>query len=93
MPSLFGFAPGGVYHAVAVTSNAVRFYRTISTLPCQNMAVYFLWHYPLSYLSRELPGTVPRWSPDFPPIHSYPCIGGRPTLWQISDSRVNAIGQ
>jgi hypothetical protein len=33
MPSLFGFAPGGVYHAIAVTSNAVRFYHTVSTLP------------------------------------------------------------
>jgi hypothetical protein len=32
MPPLFGFAPGGVYHAVAVASNAVRSYRTISTL-------------------------------------------------------------
>jgi hypothetical protein len=30
-------------------------------------AVYFLWHYPSSYPGRALPGTVPRWSPDFPP--------------------------
>ena len=33
--SLFGLAPGGVYHAVAVTSRAVRSYRTISPLPSQ----------------------------------------------------------
>jgi hypothetical protein len=32
MPPLFGFAPGGVCRAVAVTSNAVRSYRTVSTL-------------------------------------------------------------
>ena len=30
---LFGLAPGGVYHAVAVASHAVRSYRTISPLP------------------------------------------------------------
>ena len=29
-----------------------------------------------------LSGTVPRWSPDFPPLRSYPRSGGRPTLWQ-----------
>ncbi len=32
MPSLFGFAPGGVYHAASVTSRAVRSYRTLSPL-------------------------------------------------------------
>ncbi len=39
MPPLFGFAPGGVCHAVAVTINAVRSYRTISTLPHRNAGV------------------------------------------------------
>ena len=39
MPSLFGFAPGGVYLAANVAIGAVRFYRTISTLPCRSMAV------------------------------------------------------
>lgn len=33
MLSLFDLAPGGVYHAVPVASNAVRSYRTISPLP------------------------------------------------------------
>ena len=33
MPSLFGFAPGGVYLAVDVAANAVRSYRTLSPLP------------------------------------------------------------
>jgi hypothetical protein len=32
-PFLFGLAPGGVYHAVLVTKNAVRSYRTLSPLP------------------------------------------------------------
>ena len=32
-PSLFGFAPGGVYHAATVTGSAVRSYRTLSPLP------------------------------------------------------------
>jgi len=33
LPSLFGLAPGGVYHAAAVTGGAVRSYRTLSPLP------------------------------------------------------------
>jgi hypothetical protein len=32
VPSLFGFAPGGVYHAAPVASRAVRSYRTLSPL-------------------------------------------------------------
>jgi hypothetical protein len=66
MPPLFDFAPGGVCPAIAVASNAVRSYRTISTLPHRNAEVFFLWHFPSNCLGRELPGTVPRWSPDFP---------------------------
>jgi hypothetical protein len=33
MPSLFGLAPGGACHAAFVAEDAVRSYRTISTLP------------------------------------------------------------
>src|SRR3982750_3334721 len=33
MPSLFGLAPGGACRAAAVARDAVRSYRTISTLP------------------------------------------------------------
>ena len=33
VPSLFGFAPGVVCHAVSVAGNAVRSYRTFSPLP------------------------------------------------------------
>ena len=32
-PSLFGLAPGGVYHAAPVAGGAVRSYRTLSPLP------------------------------------------------------------
>jgi hypothetical protein len=35
MPSLFGLAPGGVCRAAAVTSGAVRSYRTVSTWPAR----------------------------------------------------------
>jgi len=45
MLSLFDLAPGGVYHAVPVTSNAVRSYRTISPLPDKSGGI-FLLHFP-----------------------------------------------
>ena len=41
MPFLFDLAPGGVCRAAAVTSRAVRFYRTVSTLPCQSKGGLF----------------------------------------------------
>jgi len=44
--SLFGLAPGGVYHAAAVTSRAVGSYPTLSPLPRHAGAVCFLWHFP-----------------------------------------------
>jgi len=34
-PSLFGLAPGGVYHAAPVARGAVRSYRTLSPLPAE----------------------------------------------------------
>jgi len=48
MASLFGLAPDGVYPATAVTSSAVRSYRTFSPLPAAEAAwaVCFLWHFP-----------------------------------------------
>ncbi len=69
LPPLFGLAPGGVYHATAVTGGAVRSYRTLSPLPPGRSvrAVCFLWHFPWGRPRRALPGTVFPWSPDFPP--------------------------
>src|SRR5438105_12521879 len=68
-PSLFGLAPCGVCPALAVTSQAVRSYRTFSPLPRQAGAVCFLWHFPSSRLQPGLPGVT--WhialrSSDFP---------------------------
>ena len=37
MPFLFDLAPGGVCRAAAVTSRAVRFYRTVSPLPARRL--------------------------------------------------------
>ena len=70
--SLFGFAPGGVCPAVAVTGDAVGSYPTVSPLPLGGSgkpdqgAVSFLWRFPSGCPARALPGTVPSWSPDFP---------------------------
>ena len=41
MPSLFDLAPGGVCRAAAVTRGAVRFYRTVSTLPRRSKGGFF----------------------------------------------------
>ena len=67
-PSLFGLAPGGACHAVPVTRNAVRSYRTLSPLPAQRTAkaVCFLWRYPWARARRALPAALSPWSPDFP---------------------------
>jgi hypothetical protein len=50
VPPLFDLAPGGVCHAVAVTGDAVRSYRTLSPLPpsaeALGVAVCSLWHFP-----------------------------------------------
>src|SRR5947207_11205928 len=77
LPSLFGFAPGVVCHAVSVAGYAVRSYRTFSPLlppplipPPQagegrvGEAVRSLWHFPWGCPRRTLSGTVCRWSPD-----------------------------
>src|SRR5438874_12189467 len=72
LPLLLGLAPGGVYPAAAVAGGAVRSYRTISPLPPAapeggELGGVFLWHFPWGRPRRALPGTVPPWSPDFPP--------------------------
>ena len=47
----------------AVTSCAVRSYRTISPLPAHTInggeAVYFLLHFPSAHAPQVLPGTLP----------------------------------
>ena len=51
-PPLFGLAPGGVYHAIPVTSNAVRSYRTLSPLPVSLRTIGGLLSVALSLGSR-----------------------------------------
>ncbi len=46
VPSLFGFAPGGVYLAGLVTKSAVRSYRTFSPLPGQARRFVFCGTFP-----------------------------------------------
>jgi hypothetical protein len=54
-------------------SPAARCALTAPFHPCRppevpdGAAVYFLWHFPWGRPRRALPGTVPPWSPDFPP--------------------------
>ena len=84
LPSLFGLAPGGVYHAGSVAGAAVRSYRTFSPLPCQSpegrwRAVRSLWHFPWGRPRRTLSGTACQGSPDFPPRRPFDtCRSGRP---------------
>ena len=84
LPSLFGFAPGVVCHAVSVAGYAVRSYRTFSPLLLPlplgwGRAVRSLWHFPWGRPRRTLSGTVCRWSPDFPPPQPFDHSGsGRP---------------
>jgi hypothetical protein len=72
---LFGLAPSGVCRAVAVTSNAVVSYTTVSPLPVPVRVIGGLFSVALSVVSRR--PAVSRhstlWSSDFP----QPRIGGR----------------
>jgi len=96
LPSLFGFAPGGVCPAISVAGDAVRSYRTFSPLlPAflipsphageerKEEAVRSLWHFPWGCPRRTLSGTACRWSPDFPPPRPFgACGSGRPADWR-----------
>jgi len=87
VPSLFGFAPGGVYHAGSVAGAAVRSCRTFSPLLAEargrRRAVRSLWHCPWGRPRRVLSGTACRWSPDFPLLPPFgDCRSGRPADWR-----------
>jgi hypothetical protein len=72
---LFGLAPGGVCHAITVTSAAVRSYRTLSPLPRNNVRGGIL-SVALS-VGSHLPGVTwhpALWSPDFPLYIKYRAI-------------------
>ena len=72
--SLFGLAPGGVYPATAVTSGAVRSYRTFSPLPDPSEertgGIFSVALAVASPSPVRPPGVTwhpALWSPDFPP--------------------------
>ncbi len=88
MPPLFDLAPGGVCHAAAVTSSAVRSYRTLLTLLRRSdsglLSVALSLTPEQVWGRRTLSGTVPRWSPDFPLVHAEAKTSSCPTLWRFS---------
>jgi len=55
LPSLFGFAPGVVCHAVSVAGYAVRSYRTFSPLP-RSRPCGRVWRF---VLCGTVPGVAP----------------------------------
>jgi hypothetical protein len=57
--------------------------------PCL-AAVCFLWRFPWGCPRRRLSGTVPPWSPDFPPLKA---SGGHPACWPMRHSLVPHIRQ
>src|SRR5207237_5950359 len=56
---LLGLAPTGGYRAAPVTRRAVGSYPTVSPLPLDTRAVYFLWPYPSPCGAQALPGSLP----------------------------------
>ena len=65
---LFGLAPRRVYRAIAVTSNAVRSYRTISPLPhCYQRGGIFSVALSVSSRFPDVIWFLSPMSPDFPP--------------------------
>jgi len=81
---LFGFAPGGVYHAVSVASDAVRSYRTLSPLPNKSGGLLSV---ALSLRSPS-PGVTRHRVPVEPGLSSPQSIaalkGDHPTIWHGS---------
>ncbi len=69
MPSLFGFAPDGVYRAGLVALAPVRSYRTLSAFPPRMAVVSSLWHFPSGRPGWPLASILLQGSPDFP--HPY----------------------
>ena len=86
-PSLFGFAPGGVYHARPVAGAAVRSYRTLSPLPVRKLRVP-IGRYPFC---GTFPGVAPaghypapcfRGARTFLGPQGFPgAVRGHPTVW------------
>ena len=56
-------------------------------------AVSSLWHFPWGRPRRALPGSVPPWSPDFPPPRLQGDDGGHPAVWRLLTTPRLAPGQ
>jgi len=67
---LFDLAPDGVYHAVNVTINPVRSYRTISRLPGYTGSYIFCCTFP----GVAPAGRYPASCPVEPGLSSEPCV-------------------
>jgi hypothetical protein len=89
LPSLFGFAPGGVYHAVPVSRPAVRSYRTLSPLPSPfEKGIGGLLSVALSLRSPSPGVTRHRVSvePGLSSLHTFTDIkSSHPTVWPAQD--------
>ena len=73
--SLFGFAPGGVYHARSVTRPAVRSYRTLSPLPVEAFRRFaFCGTFPKVTLAGRYPAPCFRGARTFLSYAGFPCI-------------------
>ena len=84
---LFSLAPDWVFRAPSVTLRAVSSYLTLSPLPRQVGAVYFLWHCPSRGPSDPHALIFMRnpalWCPDFPLPARGPTAGARqPVDWR-----------
>ena len=101
-PSLFGFAPGGVYPATAVTSRAVRSYRTLSPLPGPEdlnllgpgglLSVALSLGSPPPGVTRHRFFVEPGLSSPTP--HLAKVRGGdRPAVWRVQNDPIRATGQ
>jgi hypothetical protein len=85
MPSLFGFAPGGVCPAASVTSRAVRSYRTLSPLLYFGLPRFALLETPtvMTRIKRfAFCGTFPRVAPAG--RYPAPCFRGARTFLHLS---------
>ncbi len=72
--SLLGLAPGGVYHASAVTFGAVRSYRTLSPLPMADHGRFaFCGTFPRVAPAGRYPAPYPRGARTFLPQHLSVC--------------------
>src|SRR5690606_16233634 len=80
-PSLFGLAPGGVYPAAAVTSGAVRSYRTFSPLPVETGGLFSV---ALS-LGLPPPDVIRHLASVEPGLSSLLSKRGHPAIWRAAE--------